>query len=125
MTIKVEYNKNNGIIEILLKEDFNWSVIEKIAPQVSKIFLETGCNRILLDFRKASITLSTVKIYMTPDKLNDEFQKYGVNVLNLRRALLLKKTDPDYHFLETVVINKFHTFRTFYNEAEARAWLKE
>jgi hypothetical protein len=126
MTINVAFNEQEQIIEVKVDESFNWAVIEKLAPQIAKFYVEKGCHSVLMDLRAAAgITLSTVQIYMTPEKMASEFSKHGGDILKLRRALLLQKNDQNFHFLETVIINKFQTFRIFFDEAEARAWLKE
>jgi hypothetical protein len=125
MTVAVSFNETDRIIEVKIDESFSWQVIEKAVPQIANFVIEKNNQRVLLDFRSAAITLSTVQIYMTPDKLAEEFSKFGVDIRSLRRALLLFKEDRDYHFLETAIINKFQTFRTFFDEDEARTWLKE
>jgi hypothetical protein len=125
MTIEVAFNEQEQIIEVMVEESFNWSVVERVAPQVSRLALEKHTFHVLLDFRRSGITLSTVQIYMTPEKAAEEFKKYGVDILQLRRAVLIQHNDRDFHFLETVTINKLQPFRVFFDEAAARAWLKE
>jgi len=124
MTIQITFNEQDQIIEVKVRELFDWSVIETVVPQVSVFVNEKNCHRILLDFRSAHISLSTIQIYMTPEKLSDEFKKFGVEILLLRRALLLKQNDSDYQFLETVVLNKSQILRIFFDETAAREWLK-
>jgi hypothetical protein len=50
----VIFNKEDRIIEVLLDGDFDWSVIEKVAPEIAKINRENGCNLILRNLRASA-----------------------------------------------------------------------
>ncbi|NMC86256.1 MAG: hypothetical protein GYA58_13315 [Anaerolineaceae bacterium] len=123
MSIQVFFNEEDQIIESHLDEPFDWSIIERMVPQLSHQILERQCRRILLDFRGANLHLSTFNVYATPQKLAEEFKKLGIDIRSLKRALIFMPDDGDYRFLETVSINQAQTLRIFFDEEMAKAWL--
>jgi hypothetical protein len=76
-----------------------------------------------LDWRKGKINLTTVQIYDTPARLKAEFEKYGVNILKMKRAYLINKIDSDSYFFETVMKNNSQTFNIFLDRDVAVKWL--
>ena len=123
MSIQVFFNEEDQIIESHLDEPFDWSIIERMVPQLSHQILERQCRRILLDFRGANLNLSIFNVYATPQKLAEEFKKRGIDIHSLKRALIFMPDDGDYRFLETVSINQAQNLRVFFNEELAKAWL--
>ncbi|BCY16489.1 hypothetical protein hrd7_03380 [Leptolinea sp. HRD-7] len=124
MCFVITYLDDDAIIESTLLKDFNWQVMEKMVPAISKVINEKNCHHILLDWRKAKIALSTTQIYDTPNKLKEEFEKYGVNIFKLKRAYLIDRVDSDSYFFETMMKNNSQTFSIFLNRDEAVKWLK-
>lgn len=123
MLFEVSFDVNDQIIVSRLHAPFDWTIIENMVPQLAHLTIEKGCHLILLDFREANMNLATFKIYLTPEKLANEFQKFNINIRTLKRALVLTKPDGDYRFLETVTLNQSQMLHLFFNESEARAWL--
>jgi hypothetical protein len=124
MKFKVSYLEKEQIIVSRLSEFFDWSVAEKMVPELSTLIKEKNCRHILLDFATANMKLSTVNIYMTPEKLANEFLKYGVDIRSLRRAMVVAKDEDDYRFLSNVTVNKSQLLRIFHDEESAIAWLR-
>lgn len=124
MCFVITFHENDAIIESTLLEDFTWPVMAKMVPAISKVINEKGCYRVLLDWRKGKINLSTVQIYDTPAKLKAEFEKYGVNIFKLKRAYLIDQIDSDSYFFETMMKNNSQTFSIFLDRDEAVKWLK-
>jgi hypothetical protein len=125
MKFQVSYLEKEQIIVSRLSEFFDWSVAEKMVPELSTLIKEKNCRHILLDFATANMKLSTVNIYMTPEKLANEFLKYGVDIRSLRRAMVVAKDEDDYRFLSNVTVNKSQLLRIFHDEESAIAWLQE
>ena len=125
MEFEVTYLEQEEIIVSRLTEYFDWSVAEKMVPALSVLIKDKDCRHILLDFASANMKLSTVNIYMTPEKLASEFLKYGVDIHSLRRAMVVAKDEEDYRFLANVTVNKSQLLRIFHDEASAIAWLRE
>lgn len=124
MKFQVSYLEKEQIIVSRLSEFFDWSVAEKMVPELSTLIKEKNCRHILLDFATANMKLSTVNIYMTPEKLANEFLKYGVDIRSLRRAMVVAKDEDDYRFLSNVTVNKSQLLRIFHDEESAIAWLQ-
>lgn len=123
MSIQVTFAKNDNLIVCKMDELLDWAVMERLALEISRVVEETNCRKILVDLRQGSINLSTAKIVMTPKKLAIEFQKYGVAVESLTRAVLIGSNAVDFHFLENVSLNQNQRMRIFTDESLARQWL--
>jgi len=125
LNFEINYITDDSIIEVTMLIDFNWPVMEKAVPKIAELVKEHNCHRILLDFRQIKIDLSTAAMYDTPQKLRDEFTKYGVELQKLKRAFLITRVDSDAYFFETVMLNQGQTFRIFLDRALAREWLQQ
>ena len=125
MQFEVSYLEEEKIIVSRLSEYFDWSVAEKMVPALSVLIKDKNCKHILLNFATANMKLSTVSIYMTPEKLASEFMKYGVDIRLLRRAMVVARDEDDFQFLANVTINKSQLLRIFHDEESAIAWLME
>lgn len=123
MSFEITYLEKEEIVESTLLSNFNWQVMEKMVPAISKVIQEKNCHRVLLDWRRGKIDLSTLQIYDTPAKLKAEFEKYGVNILKLKRAYLINKIDSDSYFFETMMKNNNQTFTIFLDREKAVKWL--
>ncbi len=125
MQFEVSYLEEEKIIVSRLSEYFDWSVAEKMVPALSVLIKDKNCKHILLNFATANMKLSTVSIYMTPEKLASEFMKYGVDIRLLRRAMVVARDEDDFQFLANVTINKSQLLRIFHDEESAITWLME
>ncbi len=123
MSFVITYLEVENIIESTLLDDFNFKVMEKMVPAISRMVIEKHCSRVLLDWRKGRLDLSTIEIYDTPRRLKKEFEKYGINILSLKRAYLINKVDADSYFFETVMKNNSQTFNIFLDRDRAIEWL--
>ena len=124
MPFQVTYHQEDHLIESRLVGTFDWNVMENMVPEIARLVIEKTCDRVLLDFQAANLDLTTYKIYVTPEKLAAEFQKYNVDIRLLKRALVLTKRDEDFDFLETVTLNRQQTMKLFTDPGLARDWLK-
>lgn len=125
MSIQVTFDEKDQIVVASLGGEFNWPSIEQWAPQIAACIIENDCHKVLLDMREVKLNLSTVSIYLTPKKLSDELEKFGIDIRRLRRAILVKGPNKDFRFIENVSLNQFQMLRLFSNEQKAREWLKE
>lgn len=125
MSYEITHHEVENFIAVKLLVDFNWPVMDQIIPIVSKLVIEKDCRNILLDFRSADLDLSTLKIYQTPDKLREGFAKHGIELLHLKRALLITSNDQNHHFFETVMINRGHNFKIFFERQSALDWFAQ
>lgn len=124
MKFKVSLNESTQIIEARVQSNFDWLLIEQMAPKICKLIKETNTDLLFLDFRKSKVVMSTIKIYETPKKIGEEFAKAGVDIQKMKRAILIKPGQKDFDFLESVTINNAQIFSLFYDEETAMKWLK-
>ena len=123
MCFVISYLEGEETVESTLLEDFNYKVMEKMVPAIARVINEKHSTRVLLDWRKGMIAMSTIEIYDLPRRLKMEFEKYGVNILGLKRAYLINEIDADSYFFETVMKNNSQTFNIFLDRDKAVAWL--
>jgi hypothetical protein len=125
MPFQIIFNKEHCVIEAQMQGEFDWAVMEKMIPEMARTIRENQCQRVLMDFRGAQYNVSTFTIYLTPEKLFNEFQKYDIDIRRLRRALLFVKNAENFRFFETVSVNQSQAVRIFLDEKAARDWLLE
>lgn len=123
MCFVITYLEAEETVESTLLEDFNYKVMEKMVPAIARVINEKHSTRVLLDWRKGKIAMSTIEIYDLPRRLKMEFEKYGVNILGLKRAYLINEIDADSYFFETVMKNNSQTFNIFLDREKAINWL--
>ena len=123
MCFVISYLEGEETVESTLLEDFDYKVMEKMVPAISRVINEKHSTRVLLDWRKGKIAMSTIEIYDLPRRLKMEFEKYGVNILGLKRAYLINEIDADSYFFETVMKNNSQTFNIFLDREKAINWL--
>lgn len=125
MSIEVSFNDQEKIIEARVIGDFDYSAIQELVPQIAGLVKEKDCRKVFLDARQMSVSLSTAMIYMAPEKMAKEFEKFDLDVRNISRALLITEFDKNLRFLETVSLNQSQSMRLFKDEAAAKKWLNE
>jgi hypothetical protein len=123
MSLDIAFDESDQIIVFKLPESFTWQVLEEGVPLIANLHLEHTCSRILLDFRQTRMGISTLKIYQTPPKLAQEFEKFNIAIRDLKRAFLMREGDEDMRFFETVSLNNLQNFKAFTDVEKAREWL--
>lgn len=123
MTYKVTFNKTTKIIESRINQDFDWNLVEHIAPEICKHVINQNSELLFFDLRKSKISMSTIKIYETPRKIGEEFAKSGVNIREMKRAVLINPDQKDFDFLDSVTANNAQILKLFYDEESAMKWL--
>lgn len=123
MTYRVTFTETTNIIESRVHGDFDWNLVEHMVPEIGKFVLKTNSNLIFIDFRESKVNMSTIIIYETPRKIAEEFEKLGVDVRKLRRAILITPTQEDFDFLDSVTANNAQVLKLFYDEESAIQWL--
>jgi len=118
MSFTVKHGKKDDCILVTVHGDFKLSILSQLAFKVKQLIDQNKCTRILTDLREAQLTDSPVDMYKMPDSAISS----GIN-RNIKRALLVKKKTQDFHFLETVFVNRGNVVKIFDNLNEARKWL--
>ena len=123
MAFKLSFDQTNKIIQSVVRSPFNWVLLEKMVPALAQSLNETGYKKLLLDFRKSKIAMSTMMIYKTPKKLFDTFQTFGIDIRFVKRALVVASGINDFQFLENVSENQGQYVKIFEDYDEAIDWL--
>jgi hypothetical protein len=124
MNYKVIYDEQDAIVIATTEEAFTHELMAHMAPEIARTVKEHQCFHILIDFRRSPISMSTLKIYEVPKKLAEIFAVEGINIITVKRAVLITQKNEDYAFLETVSENQSHQFKLFYDMDAAKKWLK-
>ena len=118
MPYKIVYEKEGDYISIRVEGGFGLSVLKQLSADVSKFIEKYGCNHILNDLRLAKLTSDTLDIYNMPQTASNS----GIENL-CKRALVVSERSSDFHFLETVFLNRGHNVKMFTDIEEAMHWL--
>lgn len=118
MSYSLAFDPESKCILVSVSGELNLQTLKNIASEVSVFLDKHSCICILNDLRKATMAKPS-STYSMPEVA----VKAGVNRA-VRRALVTKNLN-DFHFLETVFINRGNVVKLFDNINEARAWLME
>jgi len=77
----------------------------------------------LADYTEAILQLSTLEIYELPQIASEAGASSGIQLHELKRALVVKDDLNDYQFFETVTINKGQNAKMFHDIDQAKQWL--
>jgi hypothetical protein len=119
------FNPDTYMLEVRLYGDFTLREIRETLAEFTAIIKERKCKRILTDYREANLKLSVTGIFRMPEIVAEIFTASGVNLYQLKRALVTTKFLKDFKFFETVSLNRGQNARVFDNMDEARSWLLE
>lgn len=123
MPYTIAYNTAAHIIELSFQGGITVSDAREMVNDVLELATKHKCSLLLNDFRDAEISASTVEIYEFPLTVAEGFVSAGGNPAGFKRALVVAKGLEDFHFFETVSINRGQDVKLFNNLDEARKWL--
>ena len=118
MPYEVNYIEGQGYILVSVKGAFALPVLKDLAEDVAKVCQKHKCSRILNDMREARLEKGAFDTVQMPQSA----QKAGIE-RTVKRALLVPESSTEFHFLETVFINRGHVVRIFTDPDEAKEWL--
>jgi len=118
MSYEINYNKEQNYIAVTIEGEFSLSTLKELSARVAGFIEQYDCKRILNDMRQASLTSNSFNIYKMPRIVSQA----GIEP-RCRRALVVSKMTPDFHFLETVFINQGHIVKMFTEIDAALRWL--
>jgi hypothetical protein len=96
-----------------MEGDIDIEKVKELAQEVVKQTSAHNCRRLLNDFRKANVKLSTIEIYDLPTY----FSEAGLDRL-CKRALIVSRDFDDYKFFENVSSNLGHLLEVFVDSDE-------
>lgn len=120
MNFSLHYDAEMDIIRGCVWGALDLEGVRNMAGAVGTLAARTGCRKLLNDLRDATITASTMEIYMLPRVVEGEGLSLGV-----KRALLVRYSPEEFRFLETVFINNGQQVCLFREEHDAMRWLLE
>ena len=118
MSYRINYNKEDEYIAVIVEGKFALSNLEELAADVARFIKRYNCNRLLNDMRHARLTEDTLDIYKMPRSAIQA----GIGP-RFKRALVVSELSSDFHFLETVFINQGHIVKMFTDIDAALRWL--
>lgn len=120
MEYKIESNDADSILTITYEGDTTYETrLKALAAVVAKVQENSKSYNLLVDTRLINCQMSTIQEYKFGEKLAD-----CVEIRNTRVALLIKETDEQRHFLNTVAVNRGYNQKKFVSFEEATNWLK-
>ncbi len=123
MAHTIVYNPDTQTIEIKLQGDITLNEIKELYSESARVAKQQNCFMFLSDYTEAKLKLSTLEIYDLPNILLETLAPSEISASTLKRALVVAKDLDDYHFFETITINRGQSTRIFQDVAEAKKWL--
>ncbi len=123
MSHTIIYNPETYTIEMEIQGDLTLNEIKEIFAELALIVKEKNCTLLLNDYRDATVRLSTMEIYGLPKIISEIYAASGINVHQLKRALVVEKSLDDFQFFESVTFNNAQNAKLFYDIDEAKKWL--
>ncbi len=118
MEYTVSYDPESECVLGSIEGEITPDVILAYVQELARVTRSSRCDRVLHDYRKAVLRLSTLLIHKIPQL----YQTAGLSFL-CRRALLVSRDLEDYQFYETTATNQGQIIQVFTEIEEARAWL--
>jgi hypothetical protein len=99
-----------------MEDGINLRAFLRFAGELADLAASHSCNRLLNDLRKATIQMSVFDLYCIPVILNLSERN------PVKSALVVARDFSDYHFLETVCINRGQLVKVFKDLDSAEQW---
>jgi hypothetical protein len=115
MPYSVTYDTETDCVLVSVEGELNLSLFDNMAAEAAQCLNEYGSGRILNDLRHAKPTKLAADIYNMPKHA----LKAGI-AHTVKRALVVSKTFPEFHFLETVFINQGNIVQLFNSIDDAK-----
>jgi diguanylate cyclase (GGDEF)-like protein/PAS domain S-box-containing protein len=117
------FNSELHIIETKVKGIFTAFDCDSLMREVAQTSQETKCLSWLGDFSEAAIAMPAMEIYELPKKSLQTAKSFGINIYQLKRAIVGNSTLSDLQFHEIVSIDRGHPVRFFSTFEKAIGWL--
>jgi len=118
MSYLIKYDKEDDCIVIVFEGAVTAESIKEAAPRVARMCKETGCRRILNDMSAATINISFLEIFGSPEIMDNSKVPRSA-----KRALIVPPDFNNAYFLETVSRNRGHDMMVFNDRGKAKKWL--
>ena len=120
MSYTINYDQGTETIMVAVHGELDLQLLQRLATDVAAAIKRHDCKRILNDLRNARLTQKSFDIYQMPE----EAKKLGIGHSH-KRALVVEDRATDFHFLETVFVNRGYEVKMFTNPDEALVWLSK
>jgi len=120
MHCTVTYDQELDCIMASCEGPLNLETMKKYARKIAEKAGENGCKRLLNDLRKVTLEVDTMEIFKSPDTI----QEQGIDRSWKRAIVVDEKLEGDFHFFETVAVNRGHLMKIFTDRNLAISWLK-
>lgn len=95
----------------------------EIISELLQAVKENNCPLILSDYRQATMDLSVAEIYLLPNKIAEKASSMELSGHKIKRALVAEEGSQNFHFFETVTVNRGQPTKLFSTMDEAKKWL--
>ena len=123
MPWEVKYIETENIVVILNSGELGYEDFVAEAKEGWRVMQQHQTFSCLVDDRNYSHPVNLADLYSLPEL----YDSIGVD-RHVKVALLFSPGNPvigDFKFFETVCHNQGYNFRVFYDESEAKSWLKK
>jgi hypothetical protein len=117
------YEADSGLVIIRYAGVIGLDDVRKGSREAVKLMAANNAMLAIVDTRDIDFRLSTLEIFDLPTTLSAIIAESGLELRKIRRALLVSTINEDFHFVETVALNRGYQVKLFEDEIEARQWL--
>ena len=109
MTYSISYIEAGGYILVTHEGLVNEPYINQVTQEIAHAINEHQCHKILSDYRKTILNLSTSEILKSQQKVADSISENGMSPYQMKRALVVEEKGRNLDlmaFFETVSVNR-------------------
>jgi len=126
MQYSIIYEADKDYILITINGEIEDRIMQTAIREAGQVIVEHNCNKILGDFRNATFKLNTMAIIGLYKFWIDSLKQNGISPFKAKRVILLnqdQETTENFHFFETISLNRSQQVKILFNKDEAIAWL--
>ncbi len=119
MPLDIHYEQEHDCIVVKMTGGLTADLLTEYGKEISLVASKHNCKRLLNDFREVKLNLSAMEIFDAPKIL----EATGIDS-TWKRATVVSGNLEDFHFFETVSINRGYNVKIFIDMKEAIDWLE-
>jgi hypothetical protein len=123
MSHTVVFDSNLGIVKTEVRGNLTPDEAKQLIFNIVQTARQHDCFLCLTDYRQATMEMSALAIYEVPERIAEVCAAHGMPAYKFKRAIVVANDLKDFHFFETVTLNRGQTVKLFHDIDQAREWL--
>ncbi len=126
MQYSITYNNEKQFILITLVGEIDIPIMQKAINEADQVIIEHQCNRIIGDFRETLFSAGTLDILHLYEFWIKTLKANHIAPTESKRVIFIKpdqKNWDNFHFFETISVNRNSRVKIFYDLDKAVEWI--